>query len=86
MLKSESVLLRPRNNQFGEYQLKHLRYYFCTEGDKKIGFNYRNALAHWSGLQAVDITPFLVAKLMYLFTNVVNSVVIHFINKSKILD
>lgn len=63
---------------FGEYQLKHLRYFFHTCGDKRIGKNYRNNLAHWSDIGHEELTPILVAELMYLLTDMVNSLVVYF--------
>ncbi|MFI3200710.1 MAG: hypothetical protein R3Y54_04165 [Eubacteriales bacterium] len=60
---------------FGEYQLKHLRYFLLTDGQQKIGFNYRNQLAHWMQIEPDKLESRLVARLMYLLTSVMNSLV-----------
>lgn len=76
------TLLSPNNqemvNIFGEDHLKNLSFFFCTVGDKKIGMNYRNALAHWIGLRDRDVNSMLVAKLFYLYTDVVNTIYLYF--------
>lgn len=76
------ALLTPHNqemvNIFGEDHLKNLSFFFCTVGDKKIGMNYRNALAHWIGLGDRDINSMLVAKLFYLYTDVINTIFLFF--------
>lgn len=76
------ALLSPNNqemvNIFGEDHLKSLSFFLCTVGDKKIGMNYRNALAHWIGLRDRDINSMLVAKLFYLYTDVINTIYLYF--------
>lgn len=75
-------LLSPDNqevvNIFGKDHLKSLSFFFCTVGDKKIGMNYRNNLAHWIGLRNRDINSMLVAKLFFLYTDVINTIFWHF--------
>ena len=45
----------------------------------KTGRNYRNRLAHWApGMTPEDMTPVLTARLMWLFTDVLNSVALYF--------
>lgn len=71
------------NNQemltiFGEDHLKNLSFFFSTIGDKKIGMNYRNSLAHWVGVKDRDLNSMLVAKLFYLYTDVINTIFWHF--------
>jgi len=63
---------------FGEYQIKHLRFYFCTDEDKKVGFNYRNRLAHWNSLRIQQLNIQFVCKLLFLMTNVINSIFYYF--------
>lgn len=63
---------------FGEYQLKHLRYFLLTDGDKKIGRNYRNSLAHYYSIKAENINMFLAGKLMFIFTNIITSFFVYF--------
>ncbi len=76
------TLLSPDNqemvNIFGKDHLKSLSFFFCTVGDKKIGMNYRNNLAHWIGLRDRDINSMLVAKLFFLYTDVINTIFWYF--------
>lgn len=65
-------------NILGKDHLKSLSFFFCTVGDKKIGMNYRNNLAHWSGLRNKDANSMLVAKLFFLYTDVINTIYWHF--------
>ena len=53
--------------------LKNINYFFCSEEKKKIGKNYRNSLAHWSGMSKEMLNDTFVAGLMYLYTDVLNS-------------
>lgn len=62
---------------FGEMHLKHLKYFLLSDSEKKIGFNYRNRLAHWKDISWEEIDVFLVFKLLYLFTDVVNTIYIY---------
>ncbi len=62
---------------FGEYQLKHFRYFFTTDGENKIGFNLRNNLAHWSNMKPQQLNHDLVLRLMYLLTCIINSLFYH---------
>ncbi|MEN2768068.1 hypothetical protein [Ornithinibacillus xuwenensis] len=66
---------------FGENQIKHLLYYFGTYGEARIGFNYRNKIAHWSNLSSGELSITLFTKLLYIFTNIVNSLVAYFVNQ-----
>ena len=76
------TLLSPDNqemvNIFGKDHLKSLSFFFCTVGDKKIGMNYRNSLAHWIGMRKRDINSMLVAKLFFLYTDVLNTIFWYF--------
>ena len=60
-------------NAFGEDHLKNIAYFISTVGDKKIGLNIRNSLAHWIGMHATDLSSMLIAELFYLYTDVVNT-------------
>ena len=77
------TLLSPNNQEmvdiFGEYHLKHLAYYLSTVGEKKIGRNIRNSLAHWVGMSGEYLNKSLVARLLYLYTDVVNTLFWHFV-------
>lgn len=61
---------------FGENHLKHLKYFLLTEGEKKIGFDYRNRLAHWRDIEWEEIDTFLAIRLFYIFTDVLNTIYI----------
>lgn len=63
-------------NIFGEYHLKHLRYYLSTDTEKKIGLNYRNALDHYT-IDKRRLSISFVAKMMYFFIDIVNSVFLY---------
>ena len=81
------TLLSPDNqemvNIFGKDHLKSLSFFFCTVGDKKIGMNYRNNLAHWIGLRDRDINSMLVAKLFFLYTDVINTIFWYFCKEGR---
>ncbi len=63
---------------FGKYQLNHLRYFLLTDGQERIGYNYRNRLAHWRNISVDSLDRMLVAELMYLLTSVINSLAWYF--------
>lgn len=65
---------------FGKYQMKHLRYFFCTDGEQEIGMNYRNNIAHWADISCGSLTQLFVARIMFLFTNVINSIFLYLKN------
>lgn len=81
------TLLSPNNQEmvdiFGEYHLKHLAYYLSTVGEKKIGRNIRNSLAHWVGMSGEHLNKSLVARLLYLYTDVVNTLFWHFVMSER---
>ena len=58
---------------FGEDHLKNISYFINTVGDKKVGWNIRNSLAHWVGMNATNLNSTLVAQLFYLYTDIVNT-------------
>ena len=63
---------------FGEYQLRHLRYFFCLDKDGDVGYNFRNRLAHWYDISVHNMTDILLCELFYLLTCVVNSLLLYF--------
>ena len=65
---------------FGEDHLKNIIYFLNTVGDKKIGWNYRNLLAHWVELKKSNINSMLVAQLLYLYTDIINTVFWYFLS------
>lgn len=63
---------------FGCTYIRCLAYFLSKTPDTRIGRNYRNSLAHWaSGMRPDEMTPGLTSCLLWLFTDVVNSVLLH---------
>lgn len=67
----------------GDYQIKHLQFYFLQTDDSKIGFNYRNKLAHWNGIFNNECNEILVCRLFFLFLNVFNSILCYLFKESE---
>lgn len=67
----------------GEYQLKHLRFFFCGEKNSDVGYGYRNKLAHWNQMNSDELSPIFICKLFYLLTSIINSIYIYFLNESE---
>lgn len=70
-------------NVFGESHIKNLSFFFQQTPSSNIGENIRNSLAHWTNMQTSTMTPFFVAKILWLFTDVINTIFWHCI-KNKI--
>ena len=70
---------------FGEKHIKHLAFFLNKDGvkERNIGFNYRNSLAHWT-IDPNEVNKGLVAQLMWLFTDIINTIIIHFLNHIKL--
>lgn len=72
----------PLTDVFCRSHIRHLAYFLIgTPGASgmKVGKNYRNRLAHWAAdITPHDMTPRLVSRLLWLFTDVLNSVFIYF--------
>ncbi|EHN58617.1 hypothetical protein [Oenococcus kitaharae] len=62
----------------GKFQVKNLKFFFLRyeENNKKIGLNFRNRLAHWFAISDNDLDDKLVGDIFYLYTSVLNSVLI----------
>lgn len=61
-------------NQVFEYnQLQKIGYYLSAMGDKSIGYNYRNCLAHLDGNVSGMLYSELVGTLLYIFIDVMNT-------------
>lgn len=92
MMKSEAYvpltssnmgsLLSPNNpvmvSIFGEDHIKNLAFFLNSVGDKRIGANIRNRLAHWAEIQEDDLQSMLVAKLLFLYTDILNTIFLHY--------
>ncbi len=61
-------------NIFGVDHIRNLMFYIGTVGDKQIGNNIRNALAHLTGNIEKQLTIGFVAQIMWIFTDIVNSI------------
>ena len=66
---------------WGEDHLKSLSYFLGTVGDKKVGLNIRNQLAHWTKMEKRRLNSMLVAELFYLYTDVINTLFWHFLKR-----
>ena len=64
---------------FGLAHTRHLAFFMLKCGDKKIGRNYRNRLAHWTDMKKSNLSVSFVAELLWLFTDVLNTVFWHYI-------
>ena len=78
-------LLTENNSEIVEIldsiHIKHLAFFMLTSGEKKIGRNYRNRLAHWSEMKNTMLTVPLVAELLWLFVDVLNTIFWHYFEK-----
>ena len=64
---------------FGHVHMLHLDFFLTSASGMKLDKSYRNRLAHWSyGMTSGNMTPVLVSSLLWLFTDVLNSVYIYF--------
>lgn len=61
-------------NIFGVEHIRNLMFYLGTVGEKQIGYNIRNSLAHLTGNIEKQLTIEFVAKIMWIFTDVVNTI------------
>lgn len=64
---------------FDLIHIKHLAFFLSKCGDKKIGHNYRNRIAHWTEMENSNLTISLVAELLWLFTDVLNTIFAHYL-------
>lgn len=70
-------------NIFGKGHLKNLSFFLITIGENRIGWNIRNSLAHWSEIDKHNLNSTMVAKLMYLYTDIVNTLFLYFLNLNE---
>ena len=73
-------------NTFDPIHTKHLAFFMLKCGDKKIGHNYRNRLAHWTEIKNASLTISLVAELLWLFTDVLNTVFAYYLEQIKLSE
>ena len=64
---------------FGQDHLQSIAYFLIKTPQIKNGRNWRNELAHWaSSMKPKMMTTYFAAKLLWLFTDVVNTVYLYF--------
>ena len=59
---------------FGENHIKNLSFFLQRTPPSNIGQNIRNSLAHWANVSTEAMTPVLVAKMLWIFTDILNTV------------
>ena len=75
-LLSESA---PISDSFSINHKRGLAYFLITLYSVGAGRNYRNSLAHWeTGMTPGLMTPFFTSRLLWLFTDVLNSIYLYF--------
>ena len=83
-------LLSVNNNYvvgiFGENHVKNLSFFFHRAPPSNIGHNIRNSLAHWANISPEAMNPTLVGEMLWLFTNILNTVFWFCLNESSESD
>ena len=59
---------------FGENHIKNLSFFLQRTAPSNVGQNMRNSLAHWANISTEAMTPFFVAKMLWIFTDILNTV------------
>ncbi len=65
----------------GEIHMRNLQK-FLSKYDG-VGSNYRNSLAHWDNFNKEMLKPIFVSKMLWLFTDVLNTVLLYFLEKRE---
>ena len=73
----------PLKDVFGEQHIRILSFYFLHDQPNNVGCNIRNSLAHWSNIKKGNLTVSFVARLLFLFTDILNTVFWYFINENR---
>ena len=68
---------------FGEAHVKNLLFFLLQTQPAKIGRNIRNRMAHWNDIAPKDVTLSLAAEMMWLFTDVVNTIFVDCIRRGE---
>lgn len=75
------TLLNSRRSElvhiFGKDHLLSIEYFLSTVGEKKIGRNIRNSLAHWISMGKENLCSTMVAQLVYFYTDIINTVFLY---------
>ena len=69
-------------NVFGFNHIKGLSFFLMQTPQKNVGYNIRNNLAHWSNISTDLLSPTFVAQLLWLFTDILNTVFWYFLKDS----
>ena len=59
---------------FGENHVKNLSFFLQRTAPSNVGQNIRNSLAHWANISTEAMTPIVVAKMLWIFTDILNTV------------
>lgn len=59
---------------FGENHVKNLSFFLQRTAPSNVGQNIRNTLAHWVNVSPEAMTPFFVAKMLWIYTDILNTV------------
>ncbi|EHR4923834.1 hypothetical protein CUM48_04270 [Enterococcus faecalis] len=62
---------------FGENHLKNLQYFLLSSGEKRIGCQYRNRLAHFRDLKWSEINESFAFKLLFFYTDILNTIFVN---------
>ncbi len=72
----------PLKKVFGEKHIKILAYYLLKDKPNDVGHNLRNSLAHWSGLSKNNMNVSLVEHLLYIYTDILNTIFLYFLKEN----
>lgn len=59
---------------FGDDHIKNLSFFLQKTQTSNVGENIRNSLAHWANVSKDRMTNFFFAKILWLFTDILNTV------------
>ena len=62
---------------FEENHVANLSFFLLRTGENVVGENIRNSLAHLTNISASDLTPSLVVKTLWIFTDILNTIFWH---------
>mgnify|MGYP003337233308 CR=1 FL=1 len=67
---------------FGKNHIKNLAYFFL-QNNNGVGQNIRNSLAHWSGITNKQMNLMFAAKVIWLMTDIINTLLIDCIHRQS---
>ena len=59
---------------FGEDHIKNLSFFLQKTTQMNVGQNIRNSLAHWANISTESMKPDFLAKMLWIFTDIINTV------------